>query len=1277
MCDKKNNVLFTDTACIILSPDFKLTDENHVLLKVLRKDNMYSVDLKNVVPQGGLTCLFAKATPDESNLCHRRLGYVNFKTMNKLVIGNLVRGLPSKLFEINQICVACQKRKQHIASCIENLIDLKVKVIRCDNGTEFKNRVMNQFYKMKGRKHALSFMRPFGCPVTILNTIDHLGKFDGKADEGFFVGYSTNSKAFRVFNSRTRIVEENLHVQFSENTSNIAGSGPNWLFDIDALTNSMNYKPVVAGNQSNGNAGTKACDDAGKARMETVPGKDYILLPLWTQDPPFSSSSKDSPDAGFKPSGEEEKKDAEDPGNESGNPTEGKDSEVPSTEEPREDQRVNQELDASINSTNNINTASNGNSTNNVNFHIGLLRVPTKNKLIDYDEVFAPVARIEAIRLFLAYASFKDFVVYQMDVKSAFIYGKIEEEVYVCQPPGFKDPDFPNRVYKVEKALYGLHQAPMRWRNTWYRSMIALDVSYYPSRPEIKSDYARASLDRKSTTGGCQFLGCRLISWQCKKSTCGFGKDSQEQLLDFLTNDFPIPTMMFSSRRNGRKKRKDTEVPQSSGPTELIADEAANEENVPTQSNDLPLSREDASKQGRKIDDIDKDAEVTLVDETQGREKEAEKVERSQHFMDNYANTDSRLIESQLKNKSFIEIRELFDKAMTRVNMFVDKDTELVKGSSKKFEEEMAQESSSKRAGEEHESIDCAFARFNTIITSLKALDEGYSSKNYVRKFLRALHPKWRAKVTTIEESKDLTSLSLDELIRNLKVHEMIIKKDSEIVKEKVDRKSIALKAKKESSDEECSASGSEDEEYTMAVKDFKKFSKRRDAATRIILLKNVQNHQKIRTKELLSEALRAIAVKKMTKRSKKKTCLVAQASSEIITKNKRLKATRNSLEKEISILKEKVSTLEKNKGVDLECVKCHMLKIENEKLKKEALKLTKFEKSTHCLNKMLNNQKPSDEKLGLGFNSFEASSSGTKKIKFVKAQKKASSDRGPINMAGPLSVQAAPKAIMGPPPAATPASEKIDLEPDEWIKDSGCSKHMTGNRKLFSSYKAYDEGNVIFGSNLCGNIIGKGMSKNQLTLTFLKLLHLLRQYPLVLTDLDEEEAIKVTEKKNLENDIEDETLKIDKIVNIKESRNHLLENVIGNLNQRTLRSQAQDQSNFFCFISTIEPKNVNEALMDNSWIVAMQEELNQFIANDVWELVPQLWNVTIIETKWVFRSKLDKNGIVSRNKARLVAQGYNQQEGIDYDETYAPVARLESTRILLAYACALDFNLF
>nr|GEZ61506.1 retrovirus-related Pol polyprotein from transposon TNT 1-94 [Tanacetum cinerariifolium] len=252
----------------------------------------------------------------------------------------------------------------------------------------------------------------------------------------------------------------------------------------------------------------------------------------------------------------------------------------------------------------------------------------------------------------------------------------------------------------------------------------------------------------------------------------------------------------------------------------------------------------------------------------------------------------------------------------------------------------------------------------------------------------------------------------------------------------------------------------------------------------------------------------------------------------------------------------------------------------------------------------MLTNQKPSNDKLGLGFNSFEASSSGTKEIKFVKIPKKASSDGGPINMGSPFSMQAAPKAIMGPPPATTPGSEKTYSQ----------------------NSKAY----IILNKHT-------RKVKESLNVTFDETPPPSKTAPLVDDDLDDEEAIKIIKKKNLENDIENETLEIDKIVNIKESRNHPLGNVIENLNQRILRSQAQNQINFFCFISTIEHKNVNEALVDKSWIAAMQEELNQFIANDVWELVPQHRDMTIIGTKWVFRNKLDENGIVSRNKARLL----------------------------------------
>ncbi|GJX34165.1 zf-CCHC domain-containing protein [Tanacetum coccineum] len=184
-------------------------------------------------------------------------------------------------------------------------------------------------------------------------------------------------------------------------------------------------------------------------------------------------------------------------------------------------------------------------------------------------------------------------------------------------------------------------------------------------------------------------------------------------------------------------------------------------------------------------------------------------------------------------------------------------------------------------------SIDTGFARFNTIITSLKALDEGYSSKNYVRKFLRALHPKWIAKVTMIEESKDLTLLSLDELIRNLKVHEMIIKKDFKIVKAKGERISLALKANKESSDEECSTFESEDEEYAMVVRDFQKLFKRRG---RFCFRCGDPNHRigecpkppKEKNQRAFVGGSWSDSGEEDDEKANDKTCLVAQASDEI-----------------------------------------------------------------------------------------------------------------------------------------------------------------------------------------------------------------------------------------------------------------------------------------------------------------------------------------------------------------------------------------------------------
>nr|GEV69245.1 retrovirus-related Pol polyprotein from transposon TNT 1-94 [Tanacetum cinerariifolium] len=216
-----------------------------------RENNMYNVDLKNIVPSEDLTCLFAKATLDESNLWHRRLGHISFKRMNKLVKGNLVRVLPSKVFENNHTCVACKKGKQHSASCKSKPVSSVSQPLQRVLVTKPHNKTSYEL--LLGRTPSIGFMRPFGCLVTILNTLDLLGKFDGKADKEFLVGYSVSSKAFRVFNSRTRVVQETLYISFLENQPNVAGSGPTWLFNIDTLTQSMNYQAVVTGNQPNHN----------------------------------------------------------------------------------------------------------------------------------------------------------------------------------------------------------------------------------------------------------------------------------------------------------------------------------------------------------------------------------------------------------------------------------------------------------------------------------------------------------------------------------------------------------------------------------------------------------------------------------------------------------------------------------------------------------------------------------------------------------------------------------------------------------------------------------------------------------------------------------------------------------------------------------------------------------------------------------------------------------------------------------------------------------------
>nr|GEV82781.1 hypothetical protein [Tanacetum cinerariifolium] len=716
ICDNKNSVLFTDSECLVLGKDFKLNDDTNVLLRTLRQYNMYSINLNNIVPHKNLTCLVTKALVDESMLWHRRLGHLNFKTMNKLVRNNLVKGLPSKFFENDHTYVACLKGKQHKASCktklvnsvskplytlhmdlfgptsvsslnhkwyclvvtddfsrftwtfflrtkdetssilknsitkIENLKDLKVKIIRCDNRGEFKNQEMNEFCTKKAartmlvdaklpvtfwaeavktacyvknrvlvnksqnktpyelfnsRIPAIGFLRPFGCYVMILNTLNHLGKFDDKGDE------------------ENKLIEK--------------GAGPNWLLDIDTPTNSMNYVPVVAARTSSTNiSGTK--DVTSQAVKIDMSSLRYIALSNWFHEAHMGTSNDtirnsdaqdDSQKEQYCNAGVPKSMESKILTVSSHVPTVCLDISSKSSSGPRLiskgvfSQKETPSLGNALTLSNRFKDTF-GDTTNVVTlneveadlsnmetsipveamkkellqFKIqnvwvlvdcpkGVRPIGTKwvlknkkdergivirNKArlvaqgytqeegIDYEEVFAPVAKIKAIRLFLAYASFMGFI-------------------------------FPERAYKVEKAMYGLHQAPRAWsannpmdkENPWgkdepgkdvelylYRPMIGSLMYLTASRPDIMfavcacarhqvtpkechlyavkrifrylkghpklglwypkkypfdlvaysdNNYGGATQDRKSSTRGCQFLGRRLISWQCKKQT--------------------------------------------------------------------------------------------------------------------------------------------------------------------------------------------------------------------------------------------------------------------------------------------------------------------------------------------------------------------------------------------------------------------------------------------------------------------------------------------------------------------------------------------------------------------------------------------------------------------------------------------------------------------------------------------------------------------------------------------------------------------------------------
>nr|GEU87140.1 putative ribonuclease H-like domain-containing protein [Tanacetum cinerariifolium] len=344
MCDKKNSVHFTDIECLVLSSDFKLPDASQVLLRVPRENNMYNVNLKNIIPSGDLTCLFAKATLDESNLWHRRLGHVNFKTINKLVKGNLVRGLPSKVFTDDNSCVACMKGKQHRASCksktvssvdqplfrlhmdlfgptfvkslskksyclvitddysrfswvfflaskdetasvlktfiigLENLLSLKFKIIRCDNGTEFKNADLNQFCGLKGIKREFSVSRTpqqNGIAKRKNRTLIKAARTllaDSLLPIPFWAK-AVNTACY--VQNRVLVTKPQNKTPYELLHGRLPSAGLAWLFDIDSLTQTMNYHLVLAANQTNSNTGFQDTKKAGEEETQT-----YVLFPV-------------------------------------------------------------------------------------------------------------------------------------------------------------------------------------------------------------------------------------------------------------------------------------------------------------------------------------------------------------------------------------------------------------------------------------------------------------------------------------------------------------------------------------------------------------------------------------------------------------------------------------------------------------------------------------------------------------------------------------------------------------------------------------------------------------------------------------------------------------------------------------------------------------------------------------------------------------------------------------------------------------------------------------
>nr|GEY89865.1 hypothetical protein [Tanacetum cinerariifolium] len=604
---------------------------------------MYNVNLRNIVPYGDLTCHFAKATLDESNLWHRRLGHVNFKTINKLVKGNLVRGLPTKVFTNDNSCVACKKGKQHRASCkskpissvdqplfrlhmdlfgptfVKSLSKKSYCLVITDDYSRFswgikrefsvprtpqqngiaerKNRTLIEatrtllvdlllsipfwaeavntacyvqnrvlvtkphnktpYELLHSRLPSIGFMRSFSCPVTILNFLDHFGKFQGKVDEGFLIGYS------------------------------VCSSGPAWLFDIDSLTKTMNYHPIINKNKDALVDGNEHDDDIQKYVSPDIHSSKSGFMDLNVKFKEctnniingVNTASSSVSTTGHKFINSTNDFSAVGPSNTAASPTVANSSSQDASTSSHDSDMPNLEDLTHSDDVDDVGAEADINNLESIISEPKRVHQALKDpSWIEAMQEELLQFKMQKVWILVDLPYRKRAVVYQMDVKSVFLYGTIKEEVYVCQPLGFEDPENLNKVKKVVKALYGLHQVPRAWSSGksastpidaekpllkdsdgkdvdvhTYRSMIGSLMYLTSSRPDIMfavcacarfqvtlkvshlnavkrifryfkgkpylglwypkdspfdlvaysdSDYAGASLDRKSTTGG-------------------------------------------------------------------------------------------------------------------------------------------------------------------------------------------------------------------------------------------------------------------------------------------------------------------------------------------------------------------------------------------------------------------------------------------------------------------------------------------------------------------------------------------------------------------------------------------------------------------------------------------------------------------------------------------------------------------------------------------------------------------------------------------------------